>query len=57
MISSLITFLVAVLVCYVIWYVCGFFVSGPPHRAIGLILAVLLLVYALTNFGLFGLGH
>ena len=57
MVSTLITLLVAVLVCYVIWYLSGLLVSGAPHRAIGLILAVLLLVYALTNFGLFGLGH
>ena len=55
MVSTLITLLVAVLVCYVIWYLSGLLVSGAPHRAIGLILAILLLVYALTNFGLLGL--
>lgn len=46
MISALITFLVVALVLYLIWYLVGLFITGRPHQIIGIILGLILLLYA-----------
>lgn len=50
MIESLITFLFAALVAFIVFYVLGKFITGAPLQIIGLILGLLLLVYALKIF-------
>ena len=54
MISTLITLLILALILYLIWYVVGMFVKGQPHQIIGIILGLILLLYALNALGLFG---
>jgi hypothetical protein len=51
MIASLITLLVLALVLYLIWYVVGMFIKGQPHQIIGIILALIFLLYALSVIG------
>lgn len=47
MITTLIYLLIAALILYIIWYLVGLFISGTPHKIIGLILGLILLLYAL----------
>ena len=54
MITTLITLLVLALVLYLVWYVVGMFVKGTPHQIIGVILALIFLVYCLQRLGLLG---
>ncbi len=51
MISLLITFLVVVLVAYVIFYCVGLFLPGVPQKIVGIILGLVVLLYALKLFG------
>lgn len=50
MISSLITLLIIALLLLVIWYVVGMFITGKPLQLIGIILGLVLLLYALRLF-------
>lgn len=50
MITSLITLLIVALILVVIYLVVGMFISGKPLQIIGLILGLLLLLYALRLF-------
>jgi hypothetical protein len=52
MIQSLIILLVVALILYLIWYMVGWFITGKPHQVIGIILGLILLLYALKSFGL-----
>ncbi len=52
MIEHLITVLVAALVAYIIFYVVGLFIKdGTVMKIIGIVLGLLLLLYALNQFG------
>lgn len=52
MITALITLLVAALVLWIIWYIVGLFIKdGTIMRIIGIVLGLLLLLYALRLFG------
>lgn len=50
MLATLISLLIAALVLYVIYYLVGMFIKGQPLRIIGILLGLLLLVYALRAF-------
>jgi hypothetical protein len=50
MIASLITLLIAALVLVIIYVVVGMFIQGRPLQIIGIILALVLLLYALKLF-------
>jgi ABC-type multidrug transport system permease subunit len=54
MISGLIALLIIGLILFLIYYVCGLFIKGQPHQVIGIILALIFLLYALHAFGLLG---
>jgi hypothetical protein len=56
MIQSLIILLILALVLYLIWFIVGKFITGTPHQIIGIILGLILLLYALRLFGLLNLG-
>lgn len=56
MIGALITLIIVGLILYLIWYVIGLFIKGQPHRVIGIILALIFLLYCLQVLGIFG-GH
>lgn len=51
MISALITLLVVVLIAYLVWYCVGLFITGKPLQIIGIILGLMVLLYALKLFG------
>lgn len=51
MISVLIYFLIVALVLYLIYFVAGMFISGKPLQVIGVILLLVLVLYALNLFG------
>lgn len=51
MIAALITFLIVALIAYLVWWIIGKFVSGTPHQIIGIVIALVLLLYALRLFG------
>jgi hypothetical protein len=57
MITTLITLLILALILYLIWYVVGMFVKGQPHQIIGIILALIFLLYALNTIGLLPTIH
>jgi hypothetical protein len=48
MIQSLIVLLIIALVLYLVWWIIGRFVSGTPHQIIGLVMALILLLYVLS---------
>jgi hypothetical protein len=50
MLASLITLLIVALVLAVIYFVVGTFISGRPLQIIGIILGLVLLLYALRLF-------
>lgn len=51
MITSLITLLVVALVLWLIWYLAGIFIKdGTAMKIIGIILGLILLLYALRLF-------
>lgn len=52
MLESLITILVVALVLWVIFFVIGKFVQGTPLQIVGIILALVFLVYALRELDL-----
>ena len=52
MIQSLIVLLILALVLYLIWFIVGKFITGTPHQIIGMILGLILLLYALSLFKL-----
>lgn len=54
MISTLISLLIAGLVLYLIWFICGMFIKGQPLQIIGVILGLIFLLYALNSLGVFG---
>lgn len=56
MITSLIMLLIIALVLYLVWYLVGLFITGTPHQVIGIILGLVLLLYALKLFGILNLG-
>ncbi len=56
MIQSLIILLILALVLYLVWWLVGKFMSGTPHQIVGIILGLILLLYALRLFGLLNLG-
>ncbi len=53
MIAILITLLIAALILYLIWYICGMFIKGRPLQIIGIILGLIFLLYALQSLGIF----
>jgi hypothetical protein len=53
MIPAVISLLIVGLVLYLIWYVCGLFIQGRPQQVIGVVLALIFLLYALQVLGLF----
>jgi len=57
MISAIITLLILALILYLVWYVIGMFIKGQPHQIIGIILGLILLLYALNLLGLLGGIH
>jgi hypothetical protein len=57
MIATLITLLVTALILYLIYYVVGLFIKGQPHQIIGLILALIFLLYALSVIGILPTFH
>jgi len=52
MISSLVSVLLVALIAWVLWYIIGQFITGPPHQIIGMVIGLLVLLYALQLFGL-----
>lgn len=50
MLTSLITLLVVALVLAIIYYVVGMFLHGTPLTIVGIILGLVLLLYALRLF-------
>lgn len=56
MITSLISILVVALVLALIFYVIGMFIQGKPLTIIGLILGLILLLYALNRLGVLPAG-
>lgn len=52
MITSLITLLIVALVLLVIYFVVGMFITGKPLQVIGIILGLVLLLYALKLFNI-----
>jgi hypothetical protein len=54
MIESLIYILIAALILWVIWFVVGKFIQGTPHQIIGIVLGLILLLYALHQLGFTG---
>lgn len=52
MITALIYLLIAALVLYIIYYLVGMFIQGTPLKIIGIILGLVLLLYALKLFNL-----
>lgn len=51
--TTLITLLILGLVLYLVWYAVGLAITGRPHQIIGVILALIFLIYALHLFGIF----
>lgn len=51
MLTSLLTLLIVALVLVLIYYVVGMFITGKPLQIIGIILGLVLLIYALRLFG------
>lgn len=51
MISTLITLLIVVLIAYLVWWCVGLFIQGKPHQVIGIIIGLVVLLYALKLFG------
>jgi hypothetical protein len=51
MIQSLIILLIIALILYLIWWIVGKFITGTPHQIIGIVLGLILLLYALKMFG------
>ena len=57
MITTLITLLILALVLFLVWYVVGMFIKDARiMQIIGVILGLILLLYALNALGLLG-GH
>ena len=56
MIATLIMLLIVALVLYLVWVLVGMFIKGQPHQIIGIILGLILLLYAMQSLGLFA-GH
>lgn len=56
MIEALIYILIAGLILWVIWWLVGKFIQGTPHQVIGIILGLILLLYAVRQLG-FSDGH
>lgn len=53
MITTLITLLIAVLVGLIVWYVIGLFIAdGRIRQVLGLIIGLLILLYALRLFNI-----
>jgi hypothetical protein len=52
MIQSLIILLIIALILYLIWWIVGKFIAGTPHQIIGIVLGLILLLYALKMFGI-----
>ena len=52
MIQALIYLLILALILYLIWFIVGKFITGTPHQIIGIILGLILLLYALSLFNL-----
>jgi hypothetical protein len=50
MITALITLLIVALVMFLVWWIIGKFITGTPHQIIGIILGLILLLYALRLF-------
>ncbi len=50
MITTLITLLIVALVCVIIYFVVGMFITGKPLQIIGIILGLVLLLYGLRLF-------
>jgi hypothetical protein len=50
MITALITLLIVALVVFLVWWIIGKFITGTPHQIIGIILGLILLLYALRLF-------
>jgi hypothetical protein len=48
---ALLSFLIAALIAYVVWWVIGLFIKGVSHTIIGFIIGLMLLVYGLRLFG------
>lgn len=55
MLTSLITLLVLALVLWLVYYIVGMFIKGQPLTIIGIILGLILLIFALKQFGLVNL--
>lgn len=55
MIQSLIVLLIIALILYLIWWIVGKFITGTPHQIIGIVLGLILLLYALKLFGILNL--
>ncbi len=53
MITALIYLLIAALVLWLIYFLVGKFITGTPLQIIGIILGLILLLYALNLFGVF----
>ncbi len=53
MIPALIYLLIAALVLWLIYFLVGKFITGVPLQIIGIILGLILLLYALNLFGVF----
>lgn len=50
MIENLIVFCIVALIAYLVWMIIGKFIGGVPHQIIGIIIALVLLLYALRIF-------
>jgi amino acid transporter len=53
MLQTLIILLIMALVLYLVFFVCGKFITGTPLQIIGIILGLIWLLYALNALGLF----
>jgi len=52
MLTTIISLLVLALVLYLVFWVVGMFAPGVPQQIVGVILAIIFLVYALGQLGL-----
>lgn len=55
MITALIYILIVGLICYLIYFIAGKFISGTPLQIIGIIIGLLFLLYALKMLGVLNL--
>ena len=52
MISTLLTLLIVGLIVWLIWYLIGMVIGGRPHQIIGVVFAIIYLLWVMQRLGL-----